>query len=214
VEPRYQATLVRQLTGHYGVAALGFDISFPEADTSSGYAVLQGLAHGELAGVAGLPAQLEKLRPAMDYDGLFADAMRGQPVVLGYSVSGARSRARCPGRLYRGRPERTRRHRLRGARLRSQYRAIAGGRPGAGIFTALTDADGVVRSSTLLTRIGDGYYPRCRWPRLPSTCRRAPSPLLHGRGRYLSARQLDNAGLEHMCCSPRAAPRRSRSARP
>ena len=30
---------------------------------------------------------------------------------------------------------------------------------GAGIFTALTDADGVIRSSTLLQRIGDGYYP-------------------------------------------------------
>jgi adenylate cyclase len=96
VEPRYQATLVRQLTGHYGVAALGFDISFPEADTSSGYAVLQGLAHGELAGVAGLPAQLEKLRPAMDYDGLFADAMRGQPVVLGYSVSGRQTKGALP----------------------------------------------------------------------------------------------------------------------
>ncbi len=32
-----QASLVRQLTGHYGVGALGFDVSFTEPDTSSGY---------------------------------------------------------------------------------------------------------------------------------------------------------------------------------
>src|SRR5262245_58121528 len=38
------ARLVTQLTTHYEVAAVGFDVSFPEADTSSGYDVLQRLA--------------------------------------------------------------------------------------------------------------------------------------------------------------------------
>ena len=65
-----QARLVTQLTGHYGVAAVGFDISFPEADTSSGYGVLASLASGELAGVPGLRSQLERLKPQMDYDTL------------------------------------------------------------------------------------------------------------------------------------------------
>src|SRR5471032_3363421 len=91
-----QAQLVTQLTRHYGVAALGFDISFPEADTSSGYAVLEKLAQHELAGVPGFDAQLQKLKPGMDYDGLLAQAMRGQPVVLGFNVSDQQKKGVLP----------------------------------------------------------------------------------------------------------------------
>ncbi|MEJ7807023.1 MAG: CHASE2 domain-containing protein, partial [Telluria sp.] len=82
-----QATLVGQLTGHYKVGAVGFDVSFPEPDTSSGYGVLQKLAAGQLKDVPGLQEQLAALKGEMDYDGLFAEALRGQPVVLGYNVS-------------------------------------------------------------------------------------------------------------------------------
>ena len=39
--------------------------------------VLAELAKGELAGVPGLSDQLERLKPRMDYDALFAEAMRG-----------------------------------------------------------------------------------------------------------------------------------------
>src|SRR5690349_25049496 len=35
------AKLVTQLTQHYEVAGVGFDVSFPEPDTSSGYEVLE-----------------------------------------------------------------------------------------------------------------------------------------------------------------------------
>ena len=38
------AQLVDQLVGRYKAAAVGFDVSFPEPDTSSGYAVLERLA--------------------------------------------------------------------------------------------------------------------------------------------------------------------------
>ena len=140
-----QARLVRQLTGHYGVAALGFDISFPEADTSSGYAVLQGLARGELAGVAGLPAQLEKLRPAMDYDGLFAGAMRGQPVVLGYSVSGQQRKGVLPKPAFTVADLNGRTVTAYVARgYEANIAPLQAAAQGAGIFTALTDADGAV----------------------------------------------------------------------
>lgn len=155
-----QAQLVRQLTGHYGVAAMGYDISFPEADTSSGYSVLAKLAQSELAGVPGLQAQLQRLRPQMDYDALFADAMRDAPVVLGYSVSDRQKKGALPKPAFtvadlHGR-EVT-------AYTASGYEAnlaqLQQAARGAGIFTALTDSDGVLRSSTLLQRIGDGYYP-------------------------------------------------------
>lgn len=203
-----QARLVRQLTGHYGVAALGFDISFPEADTSSGYAVLQGLAHGELAGVAGLPAQLEKLRPAMDYDGLFADAMRGQPVVLGYSVSGRQTKGTLPRPAFTVADLNGRAVTAYVARgYEANIAPLQAAAQGAGIFTALTDADGVVRSSTLLTRIGDGYYPSLSLATAAVYLQaRAIAPRFTATADTLSARQLDNAGLEHIVLfTPRGA---------
>lgn len=155
-----QADLVTKLTKQYKVGAIGFDISFPEADNSSGYKVLEKLAREELKDVPGLKSQLALLESRMDYDGLFASAMAGQPVVLGYSVSERHTKGMLPAPAFTV-------EQLNGrdvaayepdgfeaniARLQQAAR-------GAGIFTALTDADGVIRSSTLLQRIGDGYYP-------------------------------------------------------
>ncbi|WP_244965283.1 CHASE2 domain-containing protein [Janthinobacterium lividum] len=203
-----QARLVRQLTGHYGVSALGFDIAFPEADTSSGYAVLQGLAHGELAGVAGLPAQLEKLRPAMDYDGLFAEAMRGQPVVLGYSVSEQQRKGVLPKPAFTVADLNGRSVTAYVARgYEANIAPLQAAAQGAGIFTALTDADGVVRSSTLLQRIGDGYYPSLSLATVAVYLQaRAIAPRFTGTADTLSARELANGGLEHlMLFTPRGA---------
>ena len=155
-----QARLVTQLTGHYGVGAVGFDISFPEADTSSGYGVLASLARGELAGVPGLRSQLERLKPQMDYDALFAEAMRGQPVVLGYSVSDRQKKGVLPRPAFtladlNGRTVTA----FAAPGYEANLAQLQQAAQGAGIFTALTDSDGVLRSSTLLQRIGDGYYP-------------------------------------------------------
>ena len=155
-----QADMVTNLTKQYKVGAIGFDISFPEADNSSGYKVLEKLAREELKDVPGLKSQLARLQARMDYDGLFATAMQGQPVVLGYSVSERHTKGMLPAPAFtvdqlNGRevaayePDG---YEANIARLQQAARS-------AGIFTALTDADGVIRSSTLLQRIGDGYYP-------------------------------------------------------
>ncbi|WP_226935353.1 CHASE2 domain-containing protein [Janthinobacterium sp. GW458P] len=203
-----QARLVRQLTGHYRVAALGFDISFPEPDTSSGYAVLERLARGELAGVPGLPAQLEKLRPAMDYDGLLADAMRGQPVVLGYSVSAQQRKGVLPKPAFTVADLNGRTLTAYVARgYEANIAPLQAAARGAGIFTALTDADGVVRSSTLLQRIGDGYYPSLSLATAAVYLQaRAIAPRFTGTADSLSARELANGGLEHVVLfAPRGA---------
>ena len=155
-----QARLVTQLTGHYGVAAVGFDISFPEPDTSSGYGVLADLAKGELAGVPGLRSQLERLKPQMDYDALFAEAMRGQPVVLGYSVSDRQKKGVLPKPAFtvddlNGRTVTA----FTAPGYEANLAQLQQAAQGAGIFTALTDSDGVLRSSTLLQRIGDALLP-------------------------------------------------------
>jgi adenylate cyclase len=154
------AKLVDQLVGHYKVGALGFDVSFPEPDTSSGYAVLQRLAARELKDVPALSRELGALKTALDYDGLFAKALQGRPVVLGYNVADDMVKGVLPDPLFTLQD-------LNGRELVA-YRAsgyegnlapLQQAARGAGIFTVSTDADGVVRSSSLVQRIGDGYYP-------------------------------------------------------
>ena len=154
------ARLVDQLTRHYEVSAVGFDVSFPEPDTSSGYDVLAQLAERELKGIPALKDELGRLKPALDYDGMFAEALRGQPVVLGFNLSEGQRKGVLPepafttdflnGRV--GNAYTVNGYEANIARLQE---AAAG----AGVFTATTDADGLVRSSPVLFRIGDGYYP-------------------------------------------------------
>jgi adenylate cyclase len=154
------AHLTQQLTREYKVGAVGFDVVFAEPDTSSGYQVLEDLAGNELKDVAGLRAQLEKIRPQMDYDGLLAEALRGQPVVLGYNVSEEQKKGGLPkaaftvddlnGRTLDAYPSQG---------YEANLERLQQAATGAGIFTTMPDLDGVLRSSYLLMRIGDGYYP-------------------------------------------------------
>ncbi|MFL6633128.1 MAG: CHASE2 domain-containing protein [Massilia sp.] len=153
------AKLVDQLAGHYGAAAIGFDVSFPEPDTSSGYAVLDRLAAHELKDVPALRAQLAQLQPALDYDGLFARSLQGRPVVLGYNLA-AVQRGVLPQPAFTMADLKERElvaysadgYEANLARLQAAAR-------GAGSFTVISDDDGMVRSSSLLQQIGDGYYP-------------------------------------------------------
>lgn len=195
-----QARLVSQLTGHYGVAAIGFDISFPEADTSSGYGVLADLARGELAGVPGLRSQLERLKPQMDYDALFAEAMRGQPVVLGYSVSDRQKKGVLPKPAFtvadlNGRTVTA----FTAPGYEANLAQLQQAAHGAGIFTALTDSDGVLRSSTLLQRIGDGYYPSLSLATASVYLKaRAIAPVFGQSADELSEAEREHGGLDHI----------------
>jgi len=154
------AQLVDQLVGRYKAAAVGFDVSFPEPDTSSGYAVLERLAQRELKGVPELSRELGALKPALDYDGLFATALQGRPVVLGYNVADGMVKGALPKPLFtledlNGRELVA----YRSSGYEANLAALQQAARGAGIFTVSTDADGIVRSSALLQRIGDAYYP-------------------------------------------------------
>jgi len=207
-----QAQLVTQLTRHYGVAALGFDISFPEADTSSGYAVLEKLAQHELAGVPGFDAQLQKLKPGMDYDGLLAQAMRGQPVVLGFNVSDQQKKGVLPAPAFTVASLNGRAITAFSARgYEANIATLQNAASGAGIFTALTDTDGVVRSSTLLQLIGDAYYPSLSLATAAVYLKaRAIAPHFTQNADSMSAAELANGGLDQLLMftpqGPRAIP--------
>jgi len=197
---KLQAALVTRLTRDYHVGAIGFDISFPEPDTSSGYEVLDALAHKELKDVPGLKEQLGALKPALDYDGLFAAAIKDQPVVLGYNVSANQAKGVLPKPAFtvadlNGREVTaiaSRGYEANIARLQDAAR-------GAGIFTTTTDPDGVVRTSPLLQRIGDGYYPTLSLATAAVYLKaRAIGPYFSGTADTLSESELENGGLERV----------------
>ena len=192
------ARLVEQLTVKYEVAAVGFDVSFPEPDTSSGYDVLRQLAEGELRQVPGLQGQLARLQPQLDYDGLLAQALQGQPVVLGYSLSGTQARGMLPKPAF---TEDTLNGRTLDAYTVAGYEAniprLQQAAVSAGIFTAMPDRDGVVRSTALLQKIGKGYYPTLSLATAAVALRaRSIAPLFEGTVDTLSAAERASGGLD------------------
>ena len=197
---KVQADLVRSLTTRYHVGAIGFDISFPEEDNSSGFQVLEQLANGPLDKVEGLKRELAALRHGMDYDGLLAEAMRGQPVVLGYSVSPVAAKGQLPPPEFtveslNGRDVPAYSSRGYEANIPRLQDAAAG----AGIYTALTDSDGVIRSAPLLRRIGDAYYPSLALATAKVYLKaRAIAPLFDSTADSLSQGERDSAGVERL----------------
>jgi len=78
------AQVVEKLFDKYGIAILGFDVVWAERDTSSGIDTLDALAERDLKQVAGFQEIYKGLRPRLDNDLLFAESIKGRPVVLGY----------------------------------------------------------------------------------------------------------------------------------
>ncbi|MET3377421.1 adenylate cyclase [Variovorax boronicumulans] len=78
------ASLTTELLARQHVAVLGFDVMFLEPDRSSGLGRLKEIAAGPLSGVPGLAAEIDQLVPTLDHDATLAQALRGQPVALGY----------------------------------------------------------------------------------------------------------------------------------
>lgn len=81
------ARLVNLLFDKYQVNTLGFDVVFAEPDTSSGVGTLERLAQGELKNDPGFQAAYARIRPTLDNDAQFAQALRGRRTVLGFIFS-------------------------------------------------------------------------------------------------------------------------------
>ena len=78
------ARLVDRLFDDYQIKVLGFDIVFAEPDNRSGLPVLERLAREELRDVPRFRRALERLRPELDTDRVFAEALANRATVLGY----------------------------------------------------------------------------------------------------------------------------------
>jgi adenylate cyclase len=78
------AQLTASLFTRYKVATVGFDVVFAEADTSSGLPALTRLANTQFKHDTEFQHVLNQIRPSLDYDGRFAQALSLGPSVLGY----------------------------------------------------------------------------------------------------------------------------------
>ncbi len=85
------AKLLDLLFHTYHIDVLGMDVVFAEADNSSGLHQLDELARGDLRHETSFLTTLEKLRPALDYDQLFAKSIQEHKVALGYTFNSAQS---------------------------------------------------------------------------------------------------------------------------
>lgn len=153
------AELTGKLSGHYRAKAIAFDVMFSEPDTSSGYATLTALAAADLKNVPAFGAHVAALKSRLDFDTRLANAFQGQPVVLGFSLSGQAGKGLLPPAAF-GPAE------LAGRKLDAlSWPAYIGNlaplqraaKAGGFINTEL-DLDGLLRSAPLLAKVGNVYY--------------------------------------------------------
>ena len=78
------ASIVDNLFDFYQVDVVGFDIVFAEKDQSSGLENFEKLAAGELSHNSEFQNALEKIRPELQHDRIFASSLLGRNVVMGY----------------------------------------------------------------------------------------------------------------------------------
>jgi len=154
------AKMLDNLFDRYHVAVLGFDVVYAERDESSGLNVLERLARQDLKGDERYRQALARLRPELDYDALFAQKLKGRPVVLGYyftneaNVSGALPPPVFPAGTFDGMGIPFHTMSGYGANLPELQKNAAN----AGYFSFDPDADGVARRVNLVAEYQGAYY--------------------------------------------------------
>ncbi|NNE63718.1 MAG: CHASE2 domain-containing protein, partial [Gammaproteobacteria bacterium] len=78
------ATIVDNLFNRYQASVVGFDIVFAEKDKSSGLEVFEDLAENELRTNTEYLNTLNKIRPTLELDRIFAKSLENKNVIMGY----------------------------------------------------------------------------------------------------------------------------------
>jgi len=158
------ALLLDKLFDKYGIAAVGFDVVFAERDESSGIRVLEQLAQRELKGVTQFQNVLEKVKPRLEYDDIFANKMKGRAVVLGHvflsdNPANASRKGMLPPPVL---PKGAFGERRVGVTSWSGYTAnleiLQGMAANAGHINPLPDEDGITRRVPMLVEYGNAFY--------------------------------------------------------
>jgi adenylate cyclase len=163
------AGMVNTLFDHYQIDTLGFDVVFAERDESSGLKKLQQIQQTYLSGNVALAQAIEKVKPQLDYDQIFADSLKGRKVVLGYyfvqgsGVEGQEAHVQQVGQLplpalsqtqFGNKPVQAEVAQGYGANLPMLQQSVYS----AGHFNPQPDKDGITRSVAVLTRYQNDYY--------------------------------------------------------
>ncbi len=156
------ARVMDKLFNDYKLGILGFDVVFAESDYSSGIRALDALAQKELKQVAGFAELYQQLRPSLDNDGRFAQAIKGRNVVLGFYLNSEKDAKRIaaipepvlPKGTFTGRSVGFTNWVGYGGNLAEFQKAAAG----AGHFNPFVDFDGVVRRVPMLAEFEGQYY--------------------------------------------------------
>jgi len=159
---RLMAETVTKLFERHGIALLGFDVVFAERDPSSGIETLDSLAQGELKQAAAFQQAYRELRPRLDNDALFAAAIKGRPVVLGYYFNSEEQAVRAnalpepvlPKGTFAGRDVAFYRWSGYTGNLPLYQQSAAG----AGHFNPAPDKDGISRRVPMLLEFDGAYY--------------------------------------------------------
>jgi adenylate cyclase len=154
------AVMTRQLFEKYQVKVVGYDVAFPEPDPSSGLATLESLAAGELRNVSDYKSALERLRPSLDYDKLFADEIGKYPVVLGFFLGGKTERSGVlPPPIFDIKNlgnEKIPHHLAAG--FSGNIEVLQKNAAAAGHLYPSLDFDGITRRVPIFMRYEDGFY--------------------------------------------------------
>jgi adenylate cyclase len=156
------AQLVDNLTAQ-GVAVIGFDIVFPEAERNSAENIIEALRQEpatdeQRALIQALQQRLDRF----DNNLRFADALRERDIVLGYVYD---FREGTPVGLLPAPPPIRNLDAARQAltatatNFTANIPSLQQATPYGGFFSLLTDSDGIIRRAPMLARIGDHIYP-------------------------------------------------------
>ena len=154
------ARLVEKLHDRHQARLIAFDIVFAEADQSSGLNVLERFGEVELKNISAYADALRKLKPQLQYDRLFALAIKDKPVVLGYYFTPEKNRVGLlPQPTFSetslaGKP--IQRPGAEGFVANLPELQLAAGT--AGYFDSLFDDDNVMRRAPLVKRFEENYY--------------------------------------------------------
>jgi adenylate cyclase len=156
------AQLVDVLFEEQQVAVLGIDMYFVEPDQSSGLQRLQALAEQEFKDTPGFAEKLRQLKPALDYDAVFAKAIGNRAVVLGHYMTadrGGHKAGKLPAPVIRAEASvGLENHAEKWDGYGANLAAIAKMAPVSGQINFVAEEDGVVRSLPIVANFEGNYY--------------------------------------------------------
>ena len=159
--PRYLVADLLDALTEYGVAAVGLDIIFAEADRSSPERVRESLRRDKQLNFAysGIPREFH------DYDQVLAQALKNNPAVIGAYASFGGESAEAPPPPSAGVIEREKPGAIPWRQLMPEARGavlplpVLRGQAPLGFINAGPDPDGIVREIPLMVRIGEDIHP-------------------------------------------------------